>query len=151
MLRAADRARVARLLRFSDVDEGFTRDQIEAAQAGIASTLTIVAMMPFCPCFARRVNSDFAMSETAESAQVFDPVAAGYCAWGCFRIFCCGAALSCRAAECRRANAIANSGATAIHDRERAAPTSMHSARQALGGNECNERFACWRLSPDCA
>jgi len=41
---------------FRDVDEGVTRDHVEAALAGPASLLTMVAMMTSCQCLARRVK-----------------------------------------------------------------------------------------------
>jgi hypothetical protein len=43
---------------FSDVDEGLTRNRVGAALVGAAVTLAIVAMMPSCSCFARRVKLD---------------------------------------------------------------------------------------------
>ncbi|MCP3369988.1 hypothetical protein [Bradyrhizobium cajani] len=57
MLRESGRARAARRLRFSDIDEGLARNQVEPPTAGMARMLTVIAMMPLCGCFARRVNS----------------------------------------------------------------------------------------------
>src|SRR6266702_514412 len=60
-------------------------------------------MMPSCRCFARRVKGlcgtrrSFPVQVCA--VQVLVPTSVGYCAWGCFRIFCLAAALACRAAE----------------------------------------------------
>jgi hypothetical protein len=48
---------------------------------------------------------------------MLDFAPAPYCAWGCFRIFCWEAVLTCRAAagRGRRGNAIAKSGVAAHH------------------------------------
>ncbi|MGY3411901.1 hypothetical protein ACVWZV_008014 [Bradyrhizobium sp. GM5.1] len=55
--------------------------------------------------------------------QVLDLASVGYCAWGCFCVFCFEPAPTCRATECRPANAIAKSAAAAHHDpRKRRGP-----------------------------
>src|SRR3954462_1807678 len=96
---ATARPRAARGYQFRDVDERLTRDRGEAPEERAAWTLAIVAMMPSCRCFARRVKLHFVVSEGACPAQVLVLTGAGYCAWGCFRIFCLDAALACRATE----------------------------------------------------
>jgi hypothetical protein len=61
--RASDRSLVTRGCEFRDVDKGLTRNCVGAALAGLVGKLTIVAMMPFCTCFARRVKPIFGIRE----------------------------------------------------------------------------------------
>ncbi|UPJ67666.1 hypothetical protein [Bradyrhizobium sp. 191] len=79
--------------------------------------LTRVAMMPLCHCFARRDRIYFVNPKNFHGpAQAFVLKGAAYCAWGCFRAFVLESARTCRATECQRPNAIAESGVAAIHD-----------------------------------
>jgi hypothetical protein len=67
LAQASDRSLAARDCEFRDVDEGFARNSVGMAWASPVWTLTIVAMVAFCQCFARPVNSEFAVSEKSIS------------------------------------------------------------------------------------
>jgi hypothetical protein len=95
-----------------DVDEGFTHNNVEAALMRAAVTLTIVAMMPFCSCFARRVKRP---RETRKSLFSQRPATVHGVVFVFFVWKLCPRAARRNAGRSKRGNAIAKSGAAANH------------------------------------
>jgi hypothetical protein len=103
---------VARGYEFRDVDEGLTHNHVEAALVGQAGTLTIVAMMAFCSCFARRVKRP---RQTRKSLFSHLPATVHGVVFAFFVWKLRARAARRNAGRSKRGNAIAKSGAAANH------------------------------------